>query len=90
MITNDFLSNLKIGYTKLTDWIKVITLLYEKTLNQSTVDKKIVDKEGIELKKIHNHYLDKRNETMINTELKVEDMFGVICDKETISPEQIT
>ena len=40
-ITNEYLSKLKIRYTKLRDWIHVITLLLEKTLKQSMVDKKI-------------------------------------------------
>ena len=40
LITNEYISKLKIRYTKLRDWINDITLLYEKTLNQSKVDKK--------------------------------------------------
>ena len=40
LITNEYISKLKIRYTKLRDWINVITLLYEKTLKQSMVDKK--------------------------------------------------
>ena len=35
LITNEYISKLKIRYTKLRDWINVITLLYEKTLKQS-------------------------------------------------------
>ena len=31
-ITNEYISKLKIRYTKLRDWINVFTLLYEKTL----------------------------------------------------------
>ena len=31
LITNEYISKLKIRYTKLRDWINVITLLYEKT-----------------------------------------------------------
>ena len=38
LITNEYISKLKIRYTKLRDWINVITLLYEKTLKQSLVD----------------------------------------------------
>ena len=34
LITNEYISKLKIRYTKLRDWINVITLLYEKTLKQ--------------------------------------------------------
>ena len=33
LITNEYISKLKILYTKIRDWITVITLLYEKTLN---------------------------------------------------------
>ena len=40
LITNEYISKVKIRYTKLRDWINVITLLYEKTLKQSMVDKK--------------------------------------------------
>ena len=38
LITNENISKLKIRYTKLRDWIIVITLLYEKTLKQSMID----------------------------------------------------
>ena len=47
-ITNEYISKLKIRYTKLRDWINVITLLYEKTLKQSMIDKKIDEKEAEE------------------------------------------
>ena len=43
-ITNEFISKLKIGYTKLRDWINVITLLYEKTLKTSMINKETNDK----------------------------------------------
>ena len=32
LITKEYISKLKIRYTKLRDWINVISLLYEKTL----------------------------------------------------------
>ena len=38
LFTNEYFSKLKIRYTKLRDWINVITLLLEKTLNQSMID----------------------------------------------------
>ena len=41
LITNEYIIKLKIRYTKLRDWINVIILLYEKTLKQSMIDKKI-------------------------------------------------
>ena len=74
LITNEYISKLKIRYTKLRDWINVTTLLYEKTLKPSTVDKKIDEKEAEDLKKIYNHYIDKRKEIMKNTNFKVEDV----------------
>ena len=40
LFTNKYFSNLKIRYTKFRDWVNVITLLYEKTLKQSMIDKK--------------------------------------------------
>ena len=90
LITNEYISKLKILYTKLKDWINVFTLLYEKTLKQSMIDKKIDEKEALELKKIYNHYIDKRSEIMKNTSFKVEDVFGDFISKDSITPEQIT
>ena len=81
---------MKIRYTKLRDWIKVITLLYEKTLKTSLIDKKIDEKEALELKKIYNHYLDRRKEIMKKTQSKVEDVFGDAISKDNFSQEQIT
>ena len=41
LITKEYNSNLKLRYTKVRDWINFITILYEKTLIQSMIDKKI-------------------------------------------------
>ena len=90
LITNEYISKLKLRFTKLRDWINFITILYEKTLNQSMIDKKIDEKEASELKKIYNHYTDKRKEIMDSTKFKVEDIFGDVISKDSISPEQIT
>ena len=90
LITNEYISKLKLRYTKLRDWINFITILYEKTLNQSMIDEKIDEKEALELKKIYNHYIDKRKEIMDSTKFKVEDIFGDIISKDSISPKQIT
>ena len=90
LITNEYISKLKVGYTKLSDWINFITILYQKTLNQSMTDKKIDEKEALELKKLQNHYLDKRKQIMDSTEIKLEDIFGDVISKDSNSPEQIT
>ena len=90
LITSEFISKLKIRYTKLRDWIIVITLLYEKTLKHLMVDKKIDEKEAEELKKIYKQYIDKRKGTMKNTSFKVEDVFGDVISKDNFSREQIT
>ena len=90
LITNKYISKLKIRYTTLRDWIIVITLLYEKTLKESMIDKKINEKESEQLKQIYNHYFDKKSEIMRNTSFKVEDVFGDVISKDSISPEQIT
>ena len=44
LITNGYISKLKIRYTKLRDWINFITLFYEKTLKQSMVVRKLMRK----------------------------------------------
>ena len=54
------------------------------------VDKKIVEKEAQELKKIYNLYLDKRKEIMKNTIFNVEDIFADVISKNKFSQEQIT
>ena len=51
LITNEYISKLKIRYTKLRDWINVITLLYEKTLKSSMIDKKNDEKEVMNWKR---------------------------------------
>ena len=90
LITNEYISKLKIRYTKIKDWINVTTLLYEKTLKESMIDKKFDPKEADQLKQIYNHYIDKKEEIMKNTSFKVEDVFNDIIHKDTISTEQIT
>ena len=90
LITNEYISKLNLRYTKLRDWIIFITILYEKTLNQSMIDKKIDEREALELKKIYNHYLDKRKQIMDSIKFKVEVIFGDVISKDSISPEQIT
>ena len=89
LITNEYISKLKIRYTKLRDWINVITLIYEKTLKESMIDKVINQKESEQLKQIYNHYVDKKSEIMKNTSFKVEDIFDDAINKDTISQEQI-
>ena len=90
LITKEYISKIKLRYTKLRDWINFITLLYEKILNQSMIDKKIDKKEALGLKKIYNHYLDERKQFMDSTKVKVEDIFGDVISKDSISSEQIT
>ena len=90
LITNEYISKLKIRHTKLRDWINVFTLLYEKTLKESMIDKKNYEKEAHQLKQIYIHYIDKTSEILRNTSFEVEDVFGDIISKDSISPEQIT
>ena len=89
LITNEHFSKLRIRYTKLPDWIILITLLYEKTLGQSMIDKEIAEEKAKELKKIYEHYVDKRSEIIKNTQFKVEDLFGEIINKDNFSQDQI-
>ena len=90
LITNENISKLKLRYTNLRGWINFINILYGKSLTQSLIDKKRDEKEALELKKRYNHYLDKRKQSMDSTKFKVEDIFGDVINKDSISPEQIT
>ena len=42
LITNEHVSEIKIRYTKLRNWKNFITILFEKTLETSMVDKKVI------------------------------------------------
>ena len=81
LITNEYISKLKKRYTKLRDWIDVITLLYEKTLKESMIDKKIDQKESEQLKQIYNHYLDKKSEIMKILNLKLKKYLLTLFQK---------
>ena len=75
----------------MTDCINVITLLCEKTLKTSVVDRKKTDeKETLDLKKVYNHYNVERKEIMGNTSFKIEEVFGNVISKDNFSQEQIT
>ena len=89
LITNEYINKLKVRYTKPRDWILFITLLYENTLKESMIDKRIDQKEAEHLRIIYNRYVDKRKEIMNSTKFKIEDIFGNITSTDGISPEQI-
>ena len=59
-------------------------------MKQLTVGKKTDEKEAQELKKMYNHYIDKRSEIMKNSTFKVEDVFGDVISKDNFSRELIT
>ena len=42
------------------------------------------------MKKIYNHYLEKRKDIMKNTSFKVQDVFGDVTSKDIFSQEEIT
>ena len=87
--SNEYFSRLKSRYQRLRDHIKMIKLLYEKTLKKSLVDVEIDEKESEELKSIYNHYITKRKEIMKNNKVTVEDIFGRLDLSDNISKEQI-
>ena len=89
LITNGYISTFKLRYTKLRNWVNVIILLYEKTLKTSMVDKKLEEKEALELKQVCNQYMDKRKEFMKIASFRV-DVFGDVISEDSISPAQIT
>ena len=58
LLTNEYISEIRTRYTKLSFWIIIITLLWGKPLKRSMTDKKIDDKEAKKWKKIFNQYVD--------------------------------
>ena len=42
LISDGYIINLRLRYTKLRDWVNFITILYEKTLKESMVEKKLM------------------------------------------------
>ena len=67
-----------------------MTLLYEKTLKESMIDKKNDQKEAEQLKQIYNHYIDQRKDIMKNTQFRIEDVFGDVISKDKFYQKQIT
>ena len=53
------------------------------------LDKKIDEKEALELKKFHTVYLHKRKKNMAGIRFEIEDIFGDIKSKDNISQDQI-
>ena len=90
LITNEFFSKLKIRYTKLRDCNNVTSLLFEKTMKESMIDKKVDGKQGEKLRLIFNHYINKQDEIKKSTQFKVEEVFGNVIPKDTFLPEQTT
>ena len=90
LVTNEHVSNIGIRFTKLRDWINVITLIYEKTWKQKLIEKNIDEIEALELREIYNRYLDKRRDIMKNTQFKAENIFGDKISKHYFLPEQTT
>ena len=88
LITHEYISKRKITCTKVVYGKNMNTLLYEMTLKNWMMVKKIDEKEPQELQKIHNHPLDNRKEKMKNTHLKVEDIVGDVLKIDSISTEK--
>ena len=71
LITNEYVSIVKLRFTEKRCWKIFITILYKKTLNQPMVDQKLDEKQTLELENIYNHYFDKRKEIMNSIKFKV-------------------
>ena len=52
LFTNEYFSKFKLRYTKLKDWIKMVAILKEKTLNKSMIGRRVDGKNVRNLKKI--------------------------------------
>ena len=54
------------------------------------IDETIDEKEGEKLRSIYNHHINKQDGIKKSNQFKVEEVFGNIIPKDTISPQQIT
>ena len=87
-IINEYISKLKERYLRLRTFTNKIRVDYEKVLKKSLADKVIDEKEGIELKKLYEFYLNNQKKIMSETKVSVEDIFGNMVDN-VISNEQL-
>ena len=81
---------MKTRYTRIRDWNNVVFLFHDNTLQQSMTEKQIDETKSGEMKKIYNHYLHKRKETMKKTSFRAEDVFDDVISKDSISSEQMS
>ena len=75
-VINEYISKLKERYIRLRTFVDKIRVDYEKVLKKSMADKVIDEKEGLELKKIYEFYLNNQKKIMSETKVSVEDIFG--------------
>ena len=85
---NEYISKLKERYIRLRTFVNKIRVDYEKVLKKSMADKVIDEKEGLELKKIYDFYLNNQKKIMCETKISVEDIFGDMVEN-VISKEQL-
>ena len=85
---NEYISKIKERYIRLRTFVNKIRVDYEKVLKKSMADKVIDEKEGLELKKIFEFYLNNQKKIMSETKVSVEDIFGNMVEN-VISNEQL-
>ena len=68
----------------------MISQLFEKILNKSMIDKRFAESEREEITVKYNHYLDKSEESLKNTEISYHEMFVDIFGEERNIIEYIT
>ena len=85
---NEYISKLKERYIRLRTFVNKIRVDYEKVLKKSMADKVIDEKEGLELKKIYDFYLNNQKKITSETNVSVEDIFGDMVEN-VINNEQL-
>ena len=88
-VINEYISKLKERFIRLRTFVNKIRVNFEKiVLKKSMADKVIDEKEGLELKKIYDFYLNNQKKIMNETKVSVEDIFGNMMEN-VISNEQL-
>ena len=54
------------------------------------INERYNDKEALELKKNYNHFLDKQNDIMKNTQCRFDKVLGDILGNDSVSTDQKT
>ena len=87
-VINEYISRMKQRYLRLRMFVNEIKIQYEKLLKKSLIDKFIDEKEGTELKKLYDFYLNNKKKIKTKTKTSIGEIFGDTSEN-IITKEQL-